>query len=272
MNTQMSRDFERLSAYIDNQLSPAEKAEREARLAKEPELQAGLNDLRRTVRALRSLPPVKPPRSFTLTPAQAGARARRGPLFPVLRLATALSALLLVVLVARDFTTSGLAASASNNAATRTGVTTPVLQPYAAPLVTATSEPGTESGGASAPSPTDTAGGALATTPLAHTSAILPSATPAGGIPQSADTPSPTIKNVAPGETPGADHFATASDTPQDTAVSVAALPQATSGATAPGLAPLPPAQGPSDLRLAEIVLAVLALVLAAATWLTRRG
>ena len=109
MSTNTSQDFERLSAYIDNQLSPAEKVALEARLATEADLQATLTDLRRTVRALRSLPAVKPPRNFTLTPEQVGQRAgaRRGPLFPVFRLAAALCTVLLVLAVARDYTTSG---------------------------------------------------------------------------------------------------------------------------------------------------------------------
>ncbi len=48
-----AQDFDRLSAYLDNQLSPAEKAGLEARLEHEPELKAALDDLRRAVRALR---------------------------------------------------------------------------------------------------------------------------------------------------------------------------------------------------------------------------
>ena len=67
------QDFDRLSAYIDNQLSARERAELESRLAREPELQATLGDLQRTVRVLRLLPVVKPPRRFTLTPAMVAA-------------------------------------------------------------------------------------------------------------------------------------------------------------------------------------------------------
>src|SRR3990172_6267390 len=65
------QDFDRLSAYLDKQLSPAEKAGLETRLEREPELKAALDDLRMTVRALRSLPAVKPPRNFTISQAQA---------------------------------------------------------------------------------------------------------------------------------------------------------------------------------------------------------
>ncbi len=97
-----SQDFDRLSAYIDNQLSAKEKAALEARLAREPELQATLNELRQTVQALRSLPVVKPPRNFMLSAKQVQAEPRRQ-WFPALRLATSLAGLLLVLVFAGDF-------------------------------------------------------------------------------------------------------------------------------------------------------------------------
>lgn len=59
-------DLERLSAYIDNQLSPAERRELEQRLAQEPQLQTVLAELRSTVYVLGELDPLLPPRSFTL--------------------------------------------------------------------------------------------------------------------------------------------------------------------------------------------------------------
>jgi len=99
------QDLDRLSAYLDNTLSPADRARLEARLAREPELRAALNDLRVTVRLLRALPTLKPPRSFTLTAAQVEAvrRPRGLQLFPALRLATALATLLFVAVLAADF-------------------------------------------------------------------------------------------------------------------------------------------------------------------------
>ncbi len=287
MNPQISQDFERLSAYIDNQLSPAEKAALEARLAQEPQLRAGLEDLRQTVRVLRNLPTVKPPRSFTLTPEQAGARARRGPLFPVLRLAAALCTLLLVVTVARDLTMNGsLSASVANHATTAGSAATPLALPQAA-LQSPTPEGVSQPYGASAPATTGTPAADLATTPLVRMNTIQPSA-----------TPGPTLKGVGPSETPAANasvaggtgpssNTAAASSTPEasltakvssspeETAVSVAALSPAATDTPAPELAPAPqqPEAAPfNTLRLVEIVLAVLALALAGATWLTRRG
>lgn len=97
------QDLNRLSAYIDNQLSPAEKTKLESRLGHETELQQALTDLRLTRRMLRSLPTIKPPRNFTLTRAQAQAAARpRFQLFPALRLATALAGFAFVFLLAVD--------------------------------------------------------------------------------------------------------------------------------------------------------------------------
>lgn len=259
MNTQTSQDFEQLSAYIDNQLSPAEKAGLEARLAKEPQLQASLNDLRRTIHALRSLPTVTPPRSFTLTAKQAGARARRGPLFPVFRLAAALCTLLLGLAVARDYATSSLSASAVRNVTTQSGAVTAPALANAAPRLTPTPATGVESLGAGAAGPTGTASTAssdLAVTPFAHLAPTRPSPTPTGEEPQTMATPAATKKNVAP----------------TDTAISVPILAPSGTEVTAPTAAPQPSAEGLTGLRLVEIVLAALALALAAGAWFTRRG
>jgi hypothetical protein len=96
------QDFERLSAYLDNQLSLSEKAKLDARLSREPELKATLADLRMTAHALRSLPTLKTPRSFTLTAAQAQGAVQPRPMFPALRFATALAAVALAVVVVGD--------------------------------------------------------------------------------------------------------------------------------------------------------------------------
>ncbi len=267
MNTKISQDFERLSAYIDNQLPPAEKADLEARLAQDADLQATLNELRRTVRALRSLPAVKPPRNFTLTPEQVpqNMRARRGPLFPVFRLAAALCTVLLVLTVARDYAASGLAASAVANVTSQGGGATSLSAPNAAPLMTPSPEGSLEAYGASAPVPTDSASQDGATTPLAHFAPVQPTATPKATDRQAlgAATPDATNKNAAPTETP------------VDQAVSAAAAaPSATETASVDATLAQPSAVAPpsSPWRVVEVVLAVLALALAGAAWFTRRG
>src|SRR5258708_38646451 len=141
---------------MNTQRRRAEKAEVEARLAKEAELQATLNDVRRVVHALHALPPLKPPRNFTLKPQQVGAQARRGPLFPVFRLAAALCTLLLVVAVARDLTPSTLSPSAPSDLPAQGGAITTLAAPNVAALATSTPEGPNENFAASAVRPTGT--------------------------------------------------------------------------------------------------------------------
>jgi hypothetical protein len=262
MSAQISKDFELLSAYIDNQLSPAEKAALEARLDQDVALRATLNDLRRTVRTLHSLPMVKPPRNFTLTAQQVGARPRRGPLFPAFRLAAALCTLLLAVAVARDFVTTGLSASsAAPLLTTENSLVTPLAQPNAAAIVaTPTPESLVDNYGISASVAAGGDGTAQAVTPFSH---LAPSggdetATPAEPSVATADA---TRKNLPPSETPaevsgGAGGVPSATETvPQDVTAQTAAAPPTSLA-----------------LRVVEIVLAGLALVAAAGAWFTRRA
>jgi anti-sigma factor RsiW len=93
-------DLERLSAYIDGELSQADVAELEARLSSDPDLRRALLELRSVVNAARSIPAKRLPRSFILSPEMVS--ARRGIRFPVLQLASALSALAFVVLFSVD--------------------------------------------------------------------------------------------------------------------------------------------------------------------------
>lgn len=60
-------DYELLSAYIDNQLTEAERATLDARLSDEPELQEELDALRSVSMLVGNLPTLKAPRDFTLT-------------------------------------------------------------------------------------------------------------------------------------------------------------------------------------------------------------
>jgi hypothetical protein len=72
-----SNDFDDimlLSAYIDDELTDDERATLEQRLSAEPTLRDELESLRTTATLLHDLPPVTPPRSFTLDPEQAQPR------------------------------------------------------------------------------------------------------------------------------------------------------------------------------------------------------
>lgn len=62
-------DLMALSAYLDGALDPPERSSLERRLATEPLLRAELDSLRDTVNLVKSLPRLKAPRDFTLTPA-----------------------------------------------------------------------------------------------------------------------------------------------------------------------------------------------------------
>ncbi|MBC8160084.1 MAG: zf-HC2 domain-containing protein [Roseiflexaceae bacterium] len=62
-------DLELVSAYLDNQLGPPERAALEARFAQEAALRQARDELGATITLLRELAPARPPRSFTLDPA-----------------------------------------------------------------------------------------------------------------------------------------------------------------------------------------------------------
>ncbi len=89
------RDVERLSAYLDGELSQAERARLESRLARDAGLSAALDELRATRALLRRTPRRRAPRNFTLTPKMAGLRPPLPRAIPVLRLASVLATLLL---------------------------------------------------------------------------------------------------------------------------------------------------------------------------------
>ncbi|MGQ9889520.1 MAG: anti-sigma factor family protein, partial [Aggregatilineales bacterium] len=92
------RNVEQLSAYLDGALSERERATLEVHLQAEPALRAELDSLRQTVALVRGLPRLQAPRSFALTPEQAGLaeQTRRLPLY----LSSAFSALSAVAAVA----------------------------------------------------------------------------------------------------------------------------------------------------------------------------
>ena len=92
------RDLERLSAFLDGELSPAEAEKLRARLATDTQLSGMLEALRATAEAVRSLPEVSPPHSFALT--EEMVRPRRA--YPFLQLSTAVAALGFVLVVGAD--------------------------------------------------------------------------------------------------------------------------------------------------------------------------
>ncbi len=99
---------DQLSAYIDNQLSPAEVEEVRRHLGQCPACAEELRTLREAVMLLRELPPVPLPGSFTLVePARKPLFDLRGLFrprwaYPALQYATVISGFLLVVLLSGD--------------------------------------------------------------------------------------------------------------------------------------------------------------------------
>lgn len=102
--TPAERDIELLSAYLDDALSPHARQALEMRLQREADLARQLDEMRRTQSLVRSLPKVKAPRNYTLTPQQAAAIRRAPGGTPVadlwLRTATAVVAVMFVVVLA----------------------------------------------------------------------------------------------------------------------------------------------------------------------------
>ncbi|HLB49305.1 MAG TPA: hypothetical protein VJL59_20025 [Anaerolineales bacterium] len=160
------RDTELLSAYLDNQLSAAERAKLERRLETDSELRAALDGLRYVKTSLASLPKVKPPRNFILTPQRVGQKGRTqsrvSSLIPVLNWATAVAAVLFAVLIATDLSGGRRLTSA---------------QPVAAPEVAVVQE------APSAAAEMDAANAAeksLTPTPEGALSLMAPAAVPSG--------------------------------------------------------------------------------------------
>lgn len=105
MRTQITnQDYEKISAYLDGQLSARERQRFESVLQTRPDLKNEVDDLRRMKASFGSLPKKKAPRSFMLTPAMVGqtgsnrsGQSLSSRLFPGFSLASALAAVVLLV-------------------------------------------------------------------------------------------------------------------------------------------------------------------------------
>ena len=91
------REFEKLSAYLDGQLSAREKAQIEKKLQTDTVYKDVLNDLKITRSMLRSVPLKPVRRNYTLTPQMVGVHSPEQPrLVPVLRYSSMLAGFLVV--------------------------------------------------------------------------------------------------------------------------------------------------------------------------------
>jgi len=144
----LPKDWENLSAYLDEQLSSRQHARLAARLQREPKLQAALDELRQTRAILRSAPKFRAPRNFMVTPEMAGQHpGSRIRWYPAFQFASALASLLFILVVAGDLFSFGRLASApagemavpqmvtvqEDNAAPRKETAVEIAKEFAAP-------------------------------------------------------------------------------------------------------------------------------------------
>ena len=189
------RDLELISAYIDGQLSAEERREVERRLDNEANLRLAYEELRATVQVLRDLEPVRPPRSFTLDPANVALQrppATRLGWGRLLQVAGVFAA----VLVAAIGTLSVIGSLGGSAPASAPMVAAPTTAP-ASPLELRESAPTPErSDIAAAPATLDDGSGPVA--PQAHATVV---ATEVAALPDVA--PQPTIVTTPAISSPG---------------------------------------------------------------------
>lgn len=103
--TEEEKQQERLSAYLDNALTPQERQAFEEQLRADTALQANLEQQRLVKQNVSQLPKVRSPRNFTLDPAAYGRPAPQTAfrLYPIMRGATVVAAVLLIFLFSLEF-------------------------------------------------------------------------------------------------------------------------------------------------------------------------
>lgn len=289
-------DIEQLSAYLDRQLSDAQRATLEARLQREPALRQVLEELRATVEVLRNLEPVRPPRSFTLDPARV-ARPKAWWNRLMLPFGGVAGALMVLLLVASVFRIAGSGSGAPVQQAAAAPTAEPAIaarvpeQP-AAPLealtiTTATIEPTSVPAVAAEDAATMSSAAAPAAPPApagtpAPAATSAPEPTPAPGAAASADGAAPTVAAAA--EPTGA-----ATEKTQDAPIAAAptatavdpvaaeAIPIATPAISSPGTTTLDapsssqPTASATNLPVIALIGGVVAVVGAALFWWRRR-
>ena len=124
-----------LSAFLDGELKKSERQHLQTRLAQEPELRERLENLRKTKVLLGSLPHLDAPRNFTLTPEMVKVREKKQPWSSVLRLASAMAAVFLVALVGLELVLNTPHAYLANDAMPLMESASDVEEPAAEPLI-----------------------------------------------------------------------------------------------------------------------------------------
>jgi len=269
-----ARDLERLSAYLDGQLSATDQRKLFARLDREPQLRQALEELRQVREALRALPPMRPPRNFILTPAMVGRGSTRPSHGFAYAWASALATLAFVFLAVTDLTGGGLLAARQ---AAPAAVPAAELQMapalMSAPTVSESRGPADNFADQTSPGESQAAGTLSTETPSAPEGLLLGGA----GTSTETTTAAPVAQEKQAGltGTPAPADASTLPTIPTSTASAPAEAEtflaqDATSGSALPPPAPSRPS--PNPLRLIEFGLALLALALAAAAYRARRS
>jgi putative zinc finger protein len=211
-------DDELLSAYLDGQVSPDERATVEAAIAADPAVRARATDLRATVALLRALPQPVPRRTFILTPERAAAiRPVRAPwltrLFPAVAAVSAVAAMLCLALIGGDLATGGFATTRQQTTTAR-----PVIESVSDAAVTRVT----------------TGAAALATAPAAATTAALPGPATSLPAPAAAAANAPALALTPAARSVGGPPPAAAPLAPTAAAAGALLLPTGTA-AFAPG-------------------------------------
>ncbi len=275
-----------LSAYLDNQLSAAERARVAAHLRTCSQCQADLESLRYTQRVLNAMPALRAPRSFTLSSEQA-ARARpawqAGWLYRALQGATAVAAILFLVVVGFDaLSPAGPHGAVSAPAPSALRLTTP-LAPQSQADSAANESKAATSAPAGAVPPAAATRQPTITTPVA-VATVAPFSAAATHTPTTSATHQPVIASGGSSETPAP--APTATPAPTNTVRPTATPPPNATHTATPPPAPTstvgPPARTPTlpeaatadrfGLRLVELSLFALVLLGTSALVIVRFG
>lgn len=127
----MPDDLERLSAYLDNALSSADRSALESRLETDDALRSELESLRQTVQTLRSAPELAVPRNFTLDPAKYRRGAPWWARYQRMQLLAALGTAAAVLLITAGILFSANTATSPASSTTNTGAI--AMQPTSLP-------------------------------------------------------------------------------------------------------------------------------------------
>jgi len=193
MSTPSFKDIELLSAYLDGELSQAQKARLIARIVKEPDLAKAMEEMRQVRALVQQTPRRRAPRNFTLTPKMAGIRPPVPRLVPALSWASAMAVILFICTLSFNFLAQGFGAAAPKAADQFNGAAPVTMAPaMAAP---ATAAPATAAPATAAPVAVET--------PTPGPALLVPAATtvaPAGG----GKTGLPTVTGQAEAPSSGA--------------------------------------------------------------------